>query len=195
MRVTIGLSLYDNSGARDRAMPARAARVRRYNADVRVWWTAGLVLAGAIAASAQAIDLARPRPLQHVTIVPGVSGTPTPGATLTLWVDVTPKPGLRVYAAGARDFTPVALVMTPHAAVTPRAPHYPPSVLDPDSGSPQPVPVYRGVFRITQPVTVSRTAVPGTAITLAAALNYQACDDRLCYPATSIPVLWPVTIR
>ena len=143
---------------------------------------------------AQSLTL-KPNPTQHVTVEGQVSGPLTPGATARLIVEVTPKPGKRVYATGATDFQPVALVVTPHAAITAGTPVYPPAELDANSGSPTPVPVYRRTFRIVQPIRVARTAKAGQTLTLGAAVNYQACDDRLCYPSTSIPVVWSVTVQ
>jgi hypothetical protein len=132
----------------------------------------------------------KPNSVQYVTLVNGVDGMVRPGGRVVLWVKVTPNPGKRVYAAGAKDFQPVTLVMTPHAAITPSAPAYSTSELDGNSGSPTPVPVYRREFRIAVPIVISPTAKHNDTLTVGAAINYQACDDRLCYPATSIPVLW-----
>jgi len=46
-------------------------------------------------------------------------------------------------------------------------------------------------------VTTTADVAAGSTqtLTLAAALNYQACDDRLCYPAASFPVVWSVNIQ
>lgn len=161
---------------------------------MRALLVASLIALASLAVTAQDLAL-KPASVQHVTVTSGVSGVVTPGARITLWVDVAPNAGMRVYAAGAKDFLPVALVMTPHAAATPAKAAYPPSELDAHSGAPGPVPVYTHTFRITQPVTISRTAKAGDTFTLAAAVNYQACNDRLCYPAASAPVLWSLQVR
>lgn len=161
---------------------------------MRALFVASLIALASFVVTAQDLTL-KPASVQHVTVTSGATGVVTPGARLTLWVDVTPNAGMRVYAAGAKDFLPVALVMTPHAAATPAKPVYPASEFDANSGAPGPVPVYTRTFRITQPVTIARTAKAGDTFTLAAAVNYQACNDRLCYPATSAPVLWPVRVR
>jgi hypothetical protein len=54
--------------------------------------------------------------------------------------------------------------------------------------------VYRSEFRIAVPIVISATTKHNDPLTIGAAINYQACDDRLCYPAASIPVLWKLTL-
>ena len=150
-----------------------------------------LLAAAAVSSLAvtQSLSL-KPSATQYVTLVNGVDGMVRPGGRVLLWVKMTPNPGKRVYAAGAKDFLPVTFVPTPHASVTFSPPAYSQSELDANSGSPTPVPVYRKEFRIAIPIVISATAKHNDTLTVGAAVNYQACDDRLCYPSTSIPVLW-----
>lgn len=164
---------------------------------MRLAFLAVVVLAaGASGRALHAQSLAfKPNTAQYVTVDGRIDGALVPGGTATLTVEVTPKPGMRIYAAGAKDFQPVALVMTPHAAIIAGKAVYPASELDAGSGLPVPVPVYRRTFHIAQPIVVKRSARVGQTLTLAAAVNYQACDDRLCYPSTSIPVVWTATVR
>lgn len=136
----------------------------------------------------------KPGSAQYVTVENGVEGMVRPGGRVLLWMRVTPQPGKRVYAAGARDFQPVAFVMTPHPAITASKPAYSESELDANSGSATPVPVYKKTFRIAVPIVISPTLKHNDALTIGAAINYQACDDRLCYPSTSIPVLWKLSL-
>lgn len=140
--------------------------------------------------------LTRTPAVQYVS-VEGAASAPVvaPGGTVTLWVDVTPKPNMHVYAPGAKDFTPVALVMTPKAGMTLAKPSYPAGELSVTAGVAEPVPVYNKAFRIAQRMTIAKTVKEGDTLTLAGAVNYQACDDRVCYPATSIPVLWTVRVK
>lgn len=118
-----------------------------------------------------------------------------PGGTATLWADITPNSKIHVYAQGAKDFTPVTLVMTPRSGVTLGKPSYPASELSLTAGVAEPVPVYRTMFRIAQPITVGASSKTGDTITLAGAVNYQACDDKVCYPTASISLVWNVTVK
>ena len=152
-------------------------------------------LAAVVAAAGQTLTLT-PSSVQYVSVDGMASArTVAPGGRVTLWADVKPKSGFHVYAPGAKDFMPVALVMTPRAGTTFGKPAYPTSILSTAAGAGKPVPVYSAPFRIAQLVTLARTARSGDTLTLSAAVNYQACDHRLCYPAASIPVTWTLTVQ
>lgn len=134
--------------------------------------------------------------IQHIVVTGRASQeSATPGGTVTLWADVAPKPGIHVYAAGATDFAPVSLLVTPNTAIgIGRASYSKPDVAT-AQGSTGNVPAYARPFRITQPVTIRPGAARGETITVAAAVKYQACDDRLCYPATAAPVTWVIAVK
>jgi len=57
------------------------------------------------------------------------------------------------------------------------------------------VPVFQKPFRLTQDVTVDKSAKPGSTVTVSGTVNYQACDDRVCYPPESAPVTWTVVVK
>jgi hypothetical protein len=123
--------------------------------------------------------------LQHVTAEPSIVRTASGSVTLAL--DVIPNPRIHVYAAGAKDFTVVSLVLTPRPEVTAGKPVYPKADVAAAPGS-NDAPAYSKTFRITQPVTVKSGAPK--ELTIAGVLNYQACDDKVCYPVSSLPVSW-----
>jgi len=54
--------------------------------------------------------------------------------------------------------------------------------------------VYTGDFSITAMVTAARSIPLGT-YRIHAALKYQACDDRQCYPAREVPVDFDVKVQ
>jgi hypothetical protein len=161
---------------------------------MRIWRVAIGVLGLGVSSLAQTLGPAAPR-LQHATVTSSTaSATVRAGERVALWVDVTPRPGVHIYASGARDFTPVALVMTPLGDVQAERAQVPAAEPYLTLGATAPVPVHRKSFRITQPVTIARTRAAGPLI-VSAALNYQACDDTVCYPATTAPVVWRLTVR
>ena len=140
--------------------------------------------------------LPKPSPLQHVVVATTASADSiTPGGSLTLWADVTPKPGVHVYASDANGTTPVALTVTPHARITIGKPRNPAPAMVRTVGELLPVAAYRKPFRIEQPITVARSAKTGEALTITGLVSYQACDDRVCYPAGSVPVSWAMKIK
>ena len=137
-----------------------------------------------------------PSPNQHVTVKAGASAPDVAaGSTVSLWVDVTPKANIHVYAPGAKDFQPVTMsVMSgkEFAAGKAQFPAATPIVLP---GVKDRVPAYSSTFRITQPITAAKTAAHGGAIVVSATINYQACDDRVCFPPATMPVFWRIAIK
>jgi hypothetical protein len=151
------------------------------------------VLISADAIHAQGL---RPKSIQHASVVAAALASPvTSGATVTLWADVTPDRSIHIYAEGAKDFTPVSLVLTPNAAITAGKPTYPKPDAASAPGSTDAVPAYTKTFRIGLPVTIKPSAKPGDVVMVAGAVNYQACDDRLCYPVAAAPVTWRLQVK
>jgi hypothetical protein len=154
-----------------------------------------------MSASALAAQSLAPAPsaVQHVTATPGANAGHAPaGTTVSLWVDVTPKPAIHVYAPGATDYQIVTLVMTPQRGLTFGKAAYPAGTSLAFPGIAERVPVYQKTFRITQPVTLARTLGSGQTpgkLSIAGAVNYQACDDRVCFPPTSLPVKWTLEVQ
>lgn len=174
---------------------ARRRAIRSYNSAMRLALVTTMSLCLTVAVFGQTLTLKAPAP-QYVSVEGTASvSTVAPGGRVTLWADVTPKARIHVYAAGAKDFTPVALVMTPRQGMTLARPIYPASQRLLTAGVIEPVPVYSAPFRIAQPVTIARTVKAGETLTLAGAVNYQACDDRVCYPPASIAVTWTLKVK
>lgn len=152
-------------------------------------WLASAALAGAQALLPKATA-------QYATVAGAASAAVVPaGGVVTLWADVTPNPSIHIYAEGARDFTPVSLVLTPNAAVSAGKPTYPKADVATAPGAMDAVPAYTKRFRIALPVTIKATAKSGDVVTIAGAVNYQACDDRLCYPVAVAPVVWKLAVK
>jgi Disulphide bond corrector protein DsbC len=57
------------------------------------------------------------------------------------------------------------------------------------------VSVFQKPFRLTQDVTLDTSAKPGSTVAVAGTVNFQACDDRVCYPPENAPVSWTVTVK
>jgi hypothetical protein len=155
---------------------------------------AGLA-AAALSAQSQGL-VPPPSPNQRISVRAGASSPDTtPGGAVSLWVDVTPREKIHVYAPGSKDFQPVALVVAPGKDFAAGKPAFPPGTPMAFPEVKERVPVYSATFRITQPITASKTAVPGSAIIISASVNYQACDDRVCFPPATMPVFWRIGIR
>ena len=153
----------------------------------------GVVLASGSTGRAQGL-LAKPG-VQHASVVATGPAAASAGSLVTLWADVTPNPSIHIYAEGAKDFTPVSLVLTPNTGIAAGRPKYPKADMASAPGATEAVPAYKQAVRIAMPVTIKSTAKPGDVVSIAGAVNYQACDDRLCYPVTAAPVAWKVTVK
>ena len=138
---------------------------------------------------------------KHLAVRATLSDTEvTPGATISLAIDITPKPGMHVYAPGAK-YTPVTLQIQPQPFVTAGEAVYPPAedyFFAPLNEHAQ---VYSQPFRLVRDITIGEVSQPKkpaslpSRITLKGTLDYQACDDKFCYLRTSVPLQWTVRIK
>jgi DsbC/DsbD-like thiol-disulfide interchange protein len=117
-----------------------------------------------------------------------------PGTPFTLVLDITPRNRMHVYAPGATDYRVIGLAVTPMPGVRVRPVQFPPAEIYEFVPLNERVPVYQRPFQLIQPVTIDHPA-EGDRMTIKAALNYQACDDRICFPPVSVPLSWTVRIK
>jgi hypothetical protein len=124
-----------------------------------------------------------------------------PGERLTLMFDVTPGPGMHVYAPGRHSYQVVAsrIDAAPWLRVHPVA--YPASEIYHFKPLDERVEVYQKPFRLVQDVTILATPevqkllAGRPSVTIAGRFEYQACDDKLCYTPQSVPVQWTLPLR
>jgi hypothetical protein len=132
----------------------------------------------------------------HLTMATSASVTVAPlGATVRLFVDVIPDLKVHVYAPGAKDYIPIALVMTPRPGVTVGKLAYPKSQDWYFEPLKEHVPVYEAPFRLEQMITLGQPLKAGDRLTVAGTVTYQACDDVVCFNPVSAPVSWTVTVK
>jgi DsbC/DsbD-like thiol-disulfide interchange protein len=132
----------------------------------------------------------------YVTVAAGASAIAVaPGARVSLFVDVAPNTGIHVYAPGAKDYLPIAMNLDPSPGIVAGKTVYPKPdswLLDPPS---EHVPVFLKPFRLSRELTLAETATAGRTVTVTGSVNYQACDDKVCYVPASVPVSWTLTVR
>jgi len=124
-----------------------------------------------------------------------------PGNRFSLVLDIKPAPGIHVYAPGAKGYRPIALTIAeqPHVRVQPVS--YPPSEIYFFKPLNERVPTYQKPFTLTQEIVLDGQASTRNALkdqpslTFSAVLNYQACDDRLCYDPAMLELSWTVGLR
>jgi DsbC/DsbD-like thiol-disulfide interchange protein len=131
---------------------------------------------------------------KHLTVATSTSAASVaPGSKVSLFVDVTPDPGIHVYAPGAKDFLPIALTLEPAAGAAIGKTLYPKSELM--TFADEKVPVFQKSFRLVQDMTIARSTKRGTTMTISGTVRYQACDDAVCFIPASAPVRWTVSVK
>jgi hypothetical protein len=139
----------------------------------------------------------------HLIATLSVSGKPAaPGSRVSLFIDVSPKAKMHVYAPAQKDYMAVTLILQPNRAYRALPPVFP----KPEKYFFAPLKetqlVYSKPFRIVQDVTLASASVlkeasqAGAAtVVIAGTLRYQACDDAICYLPKDVPVSWTVKLK
>jgi hypothetical protein len=123
------------------------------------------------------------------------------GNRFSLVVDITPHKGMHVYAPGATGYRVIALKIAPQSFVRVLPAQYPASEIYVFKPLNERVPVYQKPFTLLQEVVPEVTAEAEAAfrgkdtLTLTGTLEYQACDDKVCYNPASLPLSWKLAIR
>ncbi len=124
------------------------------------------------------------------------------GSRIALMLDIEPNPNIHVYAPSADDlgYYVIALRLADNPLVQTEPSAYPASEIYHFEPLDERVPVYQRPFRLTQEAVVgaSPEALEALAdvdvITLTGQLDYQACDDAVCFEPVSVPVSWTLTV-
>lgn len=127
------------------------------------------------------------------------------GSRVTLAAQIDLPPGVHVYSPGVKGYKPVELILHPPSGLQLSPAVYPPSNTLYLEAIREQVPVFAGSFRITQDVTVASSSEAREAlkslfsskrkISISGEFKYQACDQTLCYPPTSVPVQWELEVQ
>jgi hypothetical protein len=137
----------------------------------------------------------------HLTVNTSISATEVAaGDKLSLTFDVTPKRSMHVYAPGKHDYQVIAVKLDPQPWLKAAPTTYPPSEIYHFVQLDEKVETYGKPFRLVQDLTVLATAdakkaLKDPALKLTGRLEYQACDDKVCYAPTRIPVSFALAAR
>ena len=115
------------------------------------------------------------------------------GGKVTLWLDVTPRPKMHVYAPGQDGYIAITLTLDADSGVTAAKAKYPAGEKYVMPALNETMLVYAGPFRIAQDVTIKPGA--GGTRTIKGSVRYQACDDQICFLPKTVPVEWTVNVR
>jgi hypothetical protein len=124
-----------------------------------------------------------------------------PGSRVSLVMEVGLPAGTHVYAPNAYGYKPISLAVQPSEDVRVTTASYPQAKILYLEAINEQVPVFEGNFQIAQDVTISSSksmlaslGASGRTLRVAGELRYQACDKRICFPPTHVPVCWQLRV-
>jgi hypothetical protein len=163
-----------------------------------------LCLSVAIAAAEQANPFAAPASTEtmHLTVVASTSDTPaTRGKRVSLAFDITPKKSMHVYAPGKHDYQVITITVDPQPWLRALPTVYPPSEIHDFTELNEKVEVYSKPFKLVRDVSIlssleAKKALAATpSPTITGYLEYQACDDRVCYSPKKVPFRFALDLK
>jgi hypothetical protein len=113
----------------------------------------------------------------------------------SLVLDIVPRPGMHVYAPGAAGYRVISLTLTPQAFVRPLSLAYPQAEIYHFEPLDERVPVFQKPFMLLQEVVLENEPKGESSVSVSGTLEYQACDDKICYNPVSVPLSWTVSLR
>ena len=124
-----------------------------------------------------------------------------PGTHFSLVMDVVPGPRVHVYAPGVTGYKPIALSLQPQPALVVRSPQFPKAEDYFFKPLDEHVAVYQRPFRIVQDLEIDPSPQAAAALNdraemaIAGTLDYQACNDTVCFTPQSVPLTWTIGLR
>jgi peroxiredoxin len=124
-----------------------------------------------------------------------------PGNRFTIVVSIVPHARMHVYAPGASGYRIVTLTIDEQPFLRPLPVQYPASETYFFAPLKERVPIYQKPFTLMQDVVLEGTPQAQallrgkTSVTFTGTLDYQACDDTLCYNPVSLPLTWTLSLR
>jgi len=136
----------------------------------------------------------------EITTYPSDSAV-APGNRFSIALDIRPRSGIHVYAPGAKNYRVIGLSIGAQPFVRTIPLKYPASEIYFFKPLNERVPVFQKPFTLIQEVVLEGTPQAQAAlrdkdsVTIAGTLEYQACDDKICYNPASVPLTWTVNLR
>jgi peroxiredoxin len=138
----------------------------------------------------------------HVTIATYPSDASVAASNrFSLTLDVTPQTGVHVYAPGASGYKVIGVTITPQSFLRVLPTTYPKSETYFFKPLKEQVPVFQKPFTLVQELVLDGTPASQKvysgkeSITIEGSLDYQACDDKVCFNPVSVPLAWTVGLK
>jgi hypothetical protein len=123
------------------------------------------------------------------------------GNRFSVALDIQPHAKMHVYAPGAKGYRVISLALEPMENLRVLPMKYPASEIYDFKPLNERVPVFQKPFRLVQELVLEGTpqaqaALAGRdSVAIKARLEYQACDDRICYNPVTVPLSWTLALR
>ena len=119
------------------------------------------------------------------------------GNRFALVLDVSLNPGMHVYAPEVTGYIPIDWQMDGADGLQHFDALFPESKILHLPAIDESVPVYEGEFRLVRDVMIGQqrdlaSLLADGRLTIRGSLRYQACDDKMCYLPSTVPLEWTV---
>jgi hypothetical protein len=167
---------------------------------MRALMTTALCAVFVAAGSAQSAGAKRSDTM-HLSVTTAISDAEvSAGEKVSVTFDIIPKRNMHVYAPGKHEYQVIAVKIDPQPWMKIAPTTYPPSEIYHFKELDEKVETYGKPFTLVQDVTILNTAAAKKALAaapvkLSGTLQYQACDDKVCYAPTKIPVSFDLTVK
>jgi hypothetical protein len=132
----------------------------------------------------------------HLTVVASISETAVAkGKNTSLVFTVTPKRDMHVYAPGKHDYQVIAITLDPQPAIKALPTVYPPSEIHEFKELNEKVEVYSKAFTLKRDVTVLALPAGKPNVAITGNVEYQACDEKVCYAPKKVPFKFFVDVK
>jgi hypothetical protein len=136
----------------------------------------------------------------HLSMTAAVSDdVVAPGERVSLVFEISPKPGMHVYAPGGHTYRVVRVSLDAQPWLRAHAVSYPAPEIYHFKPLDERVEVYQRPFRLVQDVTIlaaaQKLAGAQNELAITGRVEYQACDDKLCYTPQTVPVRWVLPLK
>jgi DsbC/DsbD-like thiol-disulfide interchange protein len=158
---------------------------------VRCLMVSGLLVTNGVAYAQKPSDKPKATVIStdHLRIRYASEVTAQPDGFVSFVVEMEPRQGMHVYAPGAGDYQVITLAIDESPRVRPRPLKYPASEIYLFQPLNEKIPVYQKPFTLTRDAVVPKAAEP---LVVTGRLDYQACDDKVCFAPVSVPLEWTV---
>ncbi len=179
--------------------PDRTVREKFHEASYRDRFTAGRVLVrqlGSESGSARMVDRTA-----HLKVTTWASDSTVRGGNrFALILDIELNDRMHVYAPNVENYIPIAWNMDSADGLTSYEVEYPEARMLHLPAIDETVPVYEGSVRLVRDVMVGQdgeldSLLQNGTLNISGSLRYQACDDRMCYLPTTVPLVWQVNLE